>query len=205
MARKLKIYSVALFALLLGVSQSVQAAMIGAPLSLRYQIDRIKLDAPALPPMAHIKFCMAYPQDCRSNSLVFRGGGIDLTADRYSELVKINAEVNRSIIPTRNTRGVAAEEWVVGPARGDCNDYAVTKRHALLQRGWPARALLLAEVVTNWGEHHLVLVVRTRSGDVVVDNLNANVRPWSKTSYRWVRVQSPSNPRYWSNVAGSTV
>ncbi|CCD92775.1 conserved exported hypothetical protein [Bradyrhizobium sp. ORS 375] len=204
MGRKLQIYAVALFAFLLGVSQSVQAAMIGMPLNLKYQLDRIRLDAPALPPMAHIKFCMAYPADCRSNGMVFRGGGIDLTADRYAELVKVNAEVNRSIVPTRNTRGVAAEEWVVGPSHGDCNDYAVTKRHALLQRGWPARALLLAEVVTNWGEHHLVLVVRTRSGDVVVDNLNANVRPWSKTNYRWVRVQSPSNPRYWSSVAGST-
>src|SRR3954470_4391658 len=132
MGRKLKTYSVALFALLLGVSQSVQAAMVGAPLNLKYQLDRIKLDAPALPPMAHIRFCMAYPADCRSNAMVFRGGSIDLTAERYSDLVKVNAEVNRSIIPTRNTRGVAAEEWVVGPSHGDCNDYAVTKRHALL-------------------------------------------------------------------------
>ncbi|WWE91844.1 transglutaminase-like cysteine peptidase [Bradyrhizobium symbiodeficiens] len=88
-----------------------------------------------------------------------------------------------------------------GAFAGDCNDYAVTKRHALLERGWPARALLLAEVVTGSGEHHLILVVRTRSGDVVVDNLNANVRPWSKTNYQWVRMQSPQNPQFWSKVA----
>jgi predicted transglutaminase-like cysteine proteinase len=190
-------------ACLVGVGQSVQAAMIGLPLNLKYQLDRIRLDAPALPPMAHVKFCMSYPADCRSSSVTFRGGGVELTSGRYADLVQVNAEVNRAIIPTRNERGVVGEQWIVSPSRGDCNDYAVTKRHALLQRGWPARALLLAEVVTHWGEHHLVLVVRTRSGDLVVDNLNANVRPSSKTAYKWVRVQSPSNPRFWSSVAGS--
>ena len=46
-----------------------------------------------------------------------------------------------------------------------------------MQLGWPSRALLLAEVVTRWGEHHLVLVVRTRTGDFVADNLYPGVRP----------------------------
>lgn len=201
MGRQFKLCAVALFAFAVGLCQSAQAAMIGMPLNLKYQVDRIKLDTPALPPMAHIKFCMAYPEDCRSSTIMFRGGGIAMTPERYADLVKVNAEVNRSIIPTRNEGGVATEAWIVAPHRGDCNDYAVTKRHELLQLGWPARALLLAEVVTNWGEHHLVLVIRTHNkGDLVVDNLNANVRPWSRTNYQWVRVQSPTNPRYWSSV-----
>jgi Bacterial transglutaminase-like cysteine proteinase BTLCP len=33
-----------------------------------------------------------------------------------------------------------------------------------------------------------VLVVRTEQGDPVADNLNANIRPWYQTRYRWVRV-----------------
>jgi predicted transglutaminase-like cysteine proteinase len=192
------------FALLFGVVLSIQdtrAAMVGAPINLKYQIERIKLAGAVLPPMAHINFCLRYPSDCKTRKLVFRGGGVKLTPERYSDLVKINSDVNRSIRPVRNERGVVGEEWIVAPSQGDCNDYAVTKRHALLEKGWPARALLLAEVVTNWGEHHLVLVVRTRSGDVVVDNLNANVRPWSKTNYQWVRMQSPQNPQFWSKVA----
>ena len=52
----------------------------------------------------------------------------------------------------------------------------MTKRHELMARGWPARSLLLAEVVTNWGEHHLVLVVRTRTADLVLDNLDADIK-----------------------------
>jgi predicted transglutaminase-like cysteine proteinase len=78
--------------------------------------------------------------------------------------------------------------------------YAVTKRHELLARGWPSRALLLAEVIVPSGEHHLVVVARVKEGDFVIDNLNANIRPWNKTQYRWVRIQTPSNPSAWATV-----
>lgn len=191
-------------ALVVGLTNAARAALVGQPLNLKYQLQHIRLDEPALPPMAHVKFCMAYPADCRTGKLVFRGGATALTPQKYADLVRINAEVNRSIVPERNERGPTAEEWLVAPARGDCNDYAVTKRHALLASGWPARNLLLAEVVTRSGEHHLVLVIRTRSGDLVVDNLNANVRPWSKTDYVWVRMQSPENARFWKAVSAVT-
>jgi predicted transglutaminase-like cysteine proteinase len=89
---------------------------------------------------------------------------------------------------------------LVAPKAGDCNDYAVTKRHDLLASGWPSRALLLAEVIVPSGEHHLVVVVRVKEGDFVIDNLNANIRPWNKTQYQWVRIQTPSNPAAWSAV-----
>src|SRR5258708_38595363 len=91
------------------------------------------------------------------------------------------------------------------PDRGDCNDYAVSKRHELLDRGWPARALLLSEVVTNSGEHHLILVVRTRSGDLVLDNMTAQIKPWSRANYRWVRIQSPNSSRLWATIGGRGV
>src|SRR5208283_5299095 len=95
---------------------------------------------------------------------------------------------------------VVDETWRVAPAAGACHDYAVTKRHELMQLGWPSRALLLAEVVTGWGEHHLVLVVRTRAGDFVADNLYPGLRPWYAAPYRWVKIQTPENPMYWSTV-----
>ena len=96
----------------------------------------------------------------------------------------------------------AAETWLISPDRGDCNDYAVTKRHELLDRGWPARALLLSEVVVSSGEHHLVLVVRTRSGDLVLDNLTSQIKPWSRAPYRWVRIQKPNDSRLWTTISG---
>ncbi len=164
--------------------------------------DLIAFDGPAGAPFAHTRFCLKYPAECRvpKQKLIFRGGPIELTAERRQELKRINAEVNRSIVGTAMNEPVAQEQWVIGPTVGDCNDYAVTKRHKLLAAGWPARALLLAEVVTTWGEHHLVLVVRTRQGDLVADNLNANLNNWTKTPYRWVRIESPVNPLYWAKL-----
>jgi predicted transglutaminase-like cysteine proteinase len=73
----------------------------------------------------------------------------------------------------------------------------VSKRHELLRRGWPARTLLLSEVVVSSGEHHLVLVIRTRNGDLVLDNLTPQVKPWSRT-----RVQMPSHDRLWATIGG---
>ena len=62
---------------------------------------------------------------------------------------------------------------------------------------------LLTEVVIPDGEHHLVLVVRTRQGDVVLDNLSANVRSVSQIRYQWVCAQSPANPMFWSTVSAT--
>ena len=62
--------------------------------------------------------------------------------------------------------------------------------------------MLLSEVVVPSGQHHLVLVVRTKNADLVLDNLSGNVRPVSMTyrQYRWVRIESPQNPRFWAAV-----
>jgi predicted transglutaminase-like cysteine proteinase len=161
---------------------------------------RIVLGAPVLPPFAHTRFCLIYPTECRVHGFPFRGGAIALTASRRAELVRINAEINRAIRPQRSFESTADEKWLIAPPFGDCNDYAVTKRHQLLMRGWPARALLLAEVVVPSGEHHLVLVVRTREGDMVADNLDLAIRLWTETRYRWVRIQSPANPLLWWTI-----
>ncbi len=166
----------------------------------REVVMAIKFEKFTSAPFAHTLFCIKYPAECRPRKLMFRGGPIKLTAARRQELVRVNAEVNRSIVATRVNEPVAQEKWLIAPKTGDCNDYAVTKRHELLARGWPARALLLAEVVTTWGEHHLVLVVRTKQGDLVADSLAKTIRNWTETPYEWVRVESPVNPLYWAKI-----
>lgn len=182
------------------VAHHADAALFGFPRALKHQMERLQLQEPALAPMAHTRFCLQYPDECRPRRMVFRGGAVKLTAERWAELRAVNTMVNRAIRPEANTSGVANEHWLIAPLAGDCNDYAVTKRHELIKRGWSPRALLLAEVVIATGEHHLVLVVRTSAGDVVLDNLNANVRLVGATRYRWVRMQSPKNPLFWSTV-----
>jgi predicted transglutaminase-like cysteine proteinase len=183
-------------------SLAAEAAFFGVPKALKQQVSRLSVEGPAPAPMAHARFCLQYPDQCRVPRLMFRGGRTTLTPERWAELVRINTEVNRAIRPEPNLRGVAHERWLIGPSTGDCNDYAVTKRAELIKRGWPARNLLLAEVVVPSGEHHLVLVLRTTEGDLVADNLAAGIRPLATPRYRWLRAQSPRNPLFWSSIVG---
>ena len=178
------------------------ASLASAPNALSQGFQFIRLDAPTLAPMAFTQFCLKYPGDCKSGRLSLEGDRIELNDMRRSELENINRTVNSSIHPERNLDGLAGEKWLLSPLRGDCNDYAVTKRHQLITRGWPARDVLLSEVATVSGEHHLVTVVRTNGGDLVLDNLTNRILPWSRTSYRWVRIQTPKNPNYWASISG---
>jgi predicted transglutaminase-like cysteine proteinase len=173
---------------------------IHLPDVLEPNVDRLNFETPILAPMAFMRFCIRYPQDCKVQRMSFRPAPVTLTKARKAELAKVNRDVNRTIKPQANLNGVMAEEWLVAPLDGDCNDYAVTKRHELLARGWPSRSLLLAEAVVASGEHHLVLVVRTREDDLVLDSLSSIVRPIAQIHYRWVRGQQPGNPKLWSAI-----
>jgi len=181
--------------------QTANAGFIGMPRELGAAVKRIAFSHFTLPPMAFTQFCLRYADQCKeSKRIVFRGGPVRLTAERWADLKAVNDRVNGAIVPQPNTGGLATEKWLIAPSHGDCNDYAVTKRHELLARGWPSRALLLAEVVTRAGEHHLVVVARTKQGDFVLDNMSGAIRPWMQAPYRWVRIQSAANPKYWSTV-----
>jgi len=185
-----------------GANQTVEAGFVGLPRGLHATIDRIHLEAPALPPFAYTEFCLRYKAECTvKHRMVFRGGRVRLDFRRWAELTIVNSRVNAAIRPERNDGRLIDEKWLINPKSGDCNDYAVSKRHELIKLGWSARNLLLSEVVTTWGEHHLVVVVRTRKGDIVLDSLVPQIRPWSQTPYQWVRIQRPDSDRLWSTIA----
>lgn len=199
------IAAVATAVLLAGGCQSASAAFIGMPSMLGQMVKRISFSNFTLAPMAYTQFCLRYANQCKQHHIVFRGGPVRMTGERWDDLKRVNRSVNASIVPEPNTEGLAGEKWIINPSHGDCNDYAVSKRFELLKRGWPARALLLSEVVTAWGEHHLILVVRTTVGDLVLDNLTPQIRPWADAPYRWVRMQTPKNPNYWASLSSRSV
>jgi predicted transglutaminase-like cysteine proteinase len=179
---------------------STAATALAPPAPLVHLIDFQV--ASALPPIGHSRFCLRYPDDCKVHVIDFRHRNIVLTPERWNELNIINRDVNRSIFAEVTPGSGATEEWVISPPTGDCKDYAVTKRHELLARGWPSRALLLSEVVIPSGEHHLILVVRVKDADLVLDNLNDHIRLAAMTydQYLWVRIQSPQDPKFWMRV-----
>ena len=179
-----------------------QAAFFSYPRELNLQLSKIGFAAPVLPPIGHSGFCLKYPDECAVHGIDFRHRRIALTLQRWNELNSVNREVNRDIIPEITPGDAVTEEWVIAPPAGDCKDYAITKRHKLLARGWPSRALLLAEVVVPPGQHHLILVVRLAETDLVLDNLSPNIRTVAMTynRYQWVRMETPQNPRFWARV-----
>ncbi len=157
----------------------------------------------ALPPIGHSRFCLRYPADCKVHGVDFRRRNFELTKERLDQLRTLNRNVNKSILAEVTPGDGAREDWVVAPASGDCKDYAITKQHELLMHGWPSRSLLLAEVVLASGEHHLILVVRAKNADLVLDNLTDDIVSVSRSinDYGWLRIQSPQNPRHWVRVA----
>ena len=155
-------------------------------------------DENALPPLGHTQFCARYPRDCDRTSS--RNIASIPFGERWPQLNFINEVINAVIAPKPGDPAIDSD-WLIGPAEGNCNDYAVTKRHLLLEAGWPASALLLAEVVrVTTGEHHLILVVRGTNSDFVLDNLRPFIVGLAETrnDYLWVRVESAENPRFWT-------
>jgi predicted transglutaminase-like cysteine proteinase len=155
-------------------------------------------DGHVLPPLGHTHFCARYPRDCDPTSS--RTIANIPFGERWPQLNFINAMINAVIAPKPGEPAVDSD-WLIGPAQGNCNDYAVTKRHLLLEAGWPASALLLAEVVrVTTGEHHLILIVRGTNSDFVLDNLRPFIVSLAETrdDYLWVRIESAENPRFWT-------
>jgi predicted transglutaminase-like cysteine proteinase len=162
--------------------------------------DIIQSGFPSLAPMGYVRFCLRYVEDCKIRGRDFRRRTVSLTGKRWAELIQVNQQVNRDIT-AQSDLIIGTQDWSVHPKMGACYDYAVTKRHDLLARGWPSSALLLSEVVTAAGEHHLVLVVRTTQGNVVLDNLDPNIWKAETVHYQWVRIQSKRNPKFWLAAA----
>jgi predicted transglutaminase-like cysteine proteinase len=155
--------------------------------------------SPTLAPFQHVRFCLRYPSECKSDPT--ENERIELTAENSELLNRVNRSVNAAIIPTLKRYGTDLQDgWTIAPVIGDCNDYAVTKRHELLQSGLPAKALRLSVVKTATGTGHVVLLAVTTKGDLVLDNLTEAIRPWQTTDYHWLKIQSAADARFWYEV-----
>ncbi len=144
-------------------------------------------------PLGYQLLCLKNP-----NALECKGGGkaqISITTDVMATLKRVNSQVNRSIKPKYDTSGV--DVWTANASAGDCEDYVLTKRRALVKAGIPASSLRIAYVKTRKGEDHAILVIKTNGKDLVLDNLTATIKPLSQTGYRVVSM-SGANPRRWS-------
>ncbi|MCA1491768.1 transglutaminase-like cysteine peptidase [Sinorhizobium alkalisoli] len=153
----------------------------------------------AFAPPAFKPFCASEPRLCKT------GGGakaVSLSEARAAELKQVNRAVNARI-EERSDLSTSGrdDDWRLPTRYGDCEDFAILKKHELLARGWPASALLLT-VARYQGQGHTVLTVRTSEGDLVLDNLTNSIRDWSRTPYSYFARQSQADGRRWELIAG---
>jgi predicted transglutaminase-like cysteine proteinase len=150
-------------------------------------------------PIGHVEFCQSRPSECKR-----QGIAKNLPAANLPTLRSVNVAINRSIKPRSDQQQFGVRErWTYPSREGDCEDYALAKRKALLRKGYPASNLLLA-VGHNGIEPHTVLVVRTRDGDFVLDNQTDAILTVSAARVSIRKIQSPSNGGEWLKVTGKT-
>ncbi len=154
--------------------------------------------APSDPQPGYITFCENYPENCAP--LPAGDGRVELTATKRAELEEVNDMVNRHIEPVTDLEkhGVSDYWEIPEDLRGDCEAYVLTKRKLLMEMGWPAHALLITVVLDEAEGGHAVLSVATAEGDLILDNLEKEIRHWHETPYRYVRRQSVDDPNQWA-------
>ena len=151
-------------------------------------------------PIGWVEFCVEYKPECKTKPEAPRD--IVLTPKVWSDLLQVNDWVNDNIKPITDVEhwGVV-ERWnYPDDGYGDCEDYVLLKRRMLMQSGWPRQALLITVVRDKKGDGHAVLTVKTDRGEFVLDNQSAQVLPWNKTGYQFVKRQSQSDPNTWVSL-----
>ncbi len=148
-------------------------------------------------PNGYVEMCAREPRSCDKSPdapLTRDGNLLDL-------LKRVTRAVNGSVVQRSDLAGYGVDEYWGRPGAnggGDCEDIAIEKRVALLQAGFPADRLFYAVTFRRDLGLHTVLIARLDDGDYVLDNLTSRVDRWSRRGYKWLRLQSPADPRVWT-------
>ena len=151
-------------------------------------------------PIGYARFCEANPADCGNGN--HRGGKVVLSEANFAQLAKVNDDVNTRVQPLTDMEHFGEiERWTYpDDGYGDCEDYVLEKRRALIALGWPAETLLITVVRDHKGDGHSVLTVITDRGDLVLDNQELRIQLWHETGYRFVKRQAQGRPDQWVSL-----
>lgn len=194
-------------ALLLAACQSPELAVSALPdssaVSGRSSIAQGIEASTAMPagaqteaPSGYVAFCARQPTECADTP-----GAPDtvvLDAATWSKLQQVNMAFNAAIQPEEDAVHYGRVDYWTIPTDGfgDCEDYALAKRKALIEANFSPRALRIAVARSRQGEAHAVLTVATDRGDYVLDNLTNAVLPWNETSLAWIARQAPGEAQW---------
>jgi predicted transglutaminase-like cysteine proteinase len=145
--------------------------------------------SPAGPPPGFVSFCVRFEDQCDPTD--GEASSINLGPSRWRDLSPIR--------PMDDLHHYGRSEYWTIPkdGYGDCEDYALAKRAALIRLGYPMAALRIAVVRMPSGEGHAVLTVVTDRGDYVLDNEWDAVRSWRSINYRWIERQDLKEKSGW--------
>ena len=147
---------------------------------------------------AHAAFCESNEGACETSA--------DFAVIAWDEknrtlAEKINKDVNARITYKLDIDNFGvSDKWAYPDKYGDCEDYALEKRRALILAGFPPAALLTAYVMTKQDTAHAVLIIRTEGGDKVLDNSRPWIADLNQTSYDYKYVTDPLDSRQWRDV-----
>lgn len=141
--------------------------------------------------------CRTYPWACAGKT-----SDAQLTPRALAMVEQVNASANAAIRPVTDADQYGVQEvWALpGAEGGDCEDYALFKKRALIEAGISPDRLLLTVVLDRRDDPHAVLILRTDRGDYVLDNVTNRILAWHRTGYTFVAKQNPDNPSHWVAV-----
>lgn len=153
-------------------------------------------------PYGHKDYCDRNQRDCGTHRVL---PPMKMTPQRAKLLQSVSSSVNHRIKPVSDQDNYGKRDYWTMPVngKGDCEDYVLMKRAQLMARGISPSQLLITMV--QGSEPHVVLTARTDHGDYILDNLRDEVLPVEKTSYRYIKMQSPANSGQWVSIAGRSV
>ena len=183
--------SVCLSVLMVLAGSVVTEAMPSDPAYLR-------MGAVQAPPRGAEDLCVAHVWACRVD-----GMSSPVSAKSQMTIVTmINREINATVPEISDLAQYGElERWALPTARGgDCEDIAMRKKSDLIEAGIAPQGLMLSTVLDRDLNAHAVLVFRSESGDLVLDNLTDRILPWAETGYSFLRMQDPASPDRWRAV-----
>jgi predicted transglutaminase-like cysteine proteinase len=154
-------------------------------------------------PSGYIAFCGRQPAECADKP--GSPATVVLDAATWATLQQINMAFNAAIQPEEDAVHYGRVDYWTIPTdgHGDCEDYALAKRKALVAANLSPRALRIAVARSPQGEAHAVLTVATDRGDYVLDNLTDAILPWNETHLAWIARQAPGQAQ-WASLGEGT-
>ena len=149
-------------------------------------------------PIGYFEYCRRYADRCAMREPRQK---VKLDSEVWQQIVNVNWDVNRTIVPVTDLENFGTEEfWTYPVSQGDCEDYALLKRKTLHSTGFPLSALLMTVAYDADGGGHAVLTVVTDRGDFILDNQAADVLRWQDAELTYVKRQSADDPNVWEKL-----